>query len=188
MFSMHSEVHSVRRLSEADIEPLLAIRHEALVREPTAFSSSPASDRALDPEFLRNSLTSQAVLGAYQGDALVGMAGVYRRQTEKEGHKAVLWGMYVRPSHRGLGLGRALLAEAVRLARAMAGVSHLCLSVSDTATSAYRIYEAAGFRTWGVESASLLVGGTYVAVRHMVLDLRYPDSPERPALADRKRR
>jgi len=185
---VHNDVHSVRRLTAADIKSLLVIRREALVSEPAAFSSSPASDRALDPEFLRISLVSQAVFGAFRGDALVGMAGVYRHQTEKERHKAVLWGMYVRSSHRGVGLGRALLAEAVRLASSMAGVTHLCLSVSDTATSAYRIYEAAGFRTWGVESASLLVGGGYVAVRHMVLDLRHTGPRQDATTVNSKRR
>ena len=53
--------------------------------------------------------------------------------------------------------GQALLEEAVRFARSFPGVSHLHLEVSETATSALRLYEAAGFTTWGLEPASLCV-------------------------------
>jgi ribosomal protein S18 acetylase RimI-like enzyme len=153
----------IRLVQEADMEALLAIRREALTNDPAAFSASVASDL-------------HAVFGAFRGNDLVGMTGVYRHRTEKERHKAVVWGMYVRRTHRGAGLGRALLAEAVRFARSLAGVTHLHLSVSESARSAQNVYEAAGFAAWGIEPASLYVNGEFITVRHMVLDLRTPPS------------
>jgi GNAT superfamily N-acetyltransferase len=169
----------IRLVQEADMEALLAIRREALTNDPAAFSASVASDRALDPESVRALLAHpdlHAVFGAFRGNDLVGMTGVYRHRTEKERHKAVVWGMYVRRTHRGAGLGRALLAEAVRFARSLAGVTHLHLSVSESARSAQNVYEAAGFAAWGIEPASLYVNGEFITVRHMVLDLRTPPS------------
>jgi GNAT superfamily N-acetyltransferase len=164
----------IRRLHEADIEILLAIRREALTTDPAAFSASPATDVGLDPEFVLRSMAQpeiQAVFGAFHDGTLVGMTGVHRRKSEKERHKAVLWGMFVRPSHRGAGHGRALLSEAVRFARSLPGVTHLHLEVSETAGAAHHLYEAAGFATWGIEPASLIVDGASYAARHMVLEL-----------------
>jgi ribosomal protein S18 acetylase RimI-like enzyme len=164
----------IRRLHEADIESLLAIRREALNNDPETFSASPATDVGLDPDFVRRSLASpdtQATFGAFQDGTLVGMVGVYREEGEKEHHKAVLWGMFVSPSRRGAGLGRALIAEAVGFARSLPGVTHVHLEVSEIADAARRLYEAAGFQTWGIEPESLVVDGSPVAARHMVLEL-----------------
>jgi len=151
---------------------LIGVRREALSLDPAAFAASESSDRALDPDTLKHLLapaSPQAVFGAFDEDRLVGMAGVYRPEREKEHHKAVLWGMYVTPESRGGGLGRALLAEVIRYARSLAGVQQLQLSVSDSAQKARKMYEMAGFETWGVEAASLCIGGEYFTVRHMAL-------------------
>ena len=153
---------------------MLPLRREALVSDPFAFSSSPDTDVGLDPEFLRKAMrntAAQAMFGAFEEDTLVGMAGVYRQDKEKEAHKAGLWGMYVRPAHRGQGLGRGLLSAALEFARSLPGVTHLHLSVSETAPAALRLYESMGFVTWGTEPAALRVGERSVSIRHMVLAL-----------------
>jgi ribosomal protein S18 acetylase RimI-like enzyme len=154
------------------MQAMVLIRREALSQDPAAFAASESSDGALDPETLKLLLapsSPQAVFGAFDGDRLVGMAGVYRPGRGKEHHKAVLWGMYVTPESRRGGLGRALLAEVIRFARSLPGVQQLQLSVSDSARRARKMYEEAGFTTWGVEPASLCVGGEYITVRHMAL-------------------
>ena len=163
----------VRRLDPADLEDLVAIRREALITDPCAFSASPNSDLGLDREFIRSSMSetsTQAYFGAYDGQ-LVGMTGVFRYPKEKEAHKAGVWGMYVRPSHRGQGHGAALLAAAVDFARSLPGVTQLCLCVSETAGVAMGLYDRFGFVTWGREPAALKVDGVAVDVRHMVLEL-----------------
>jgi len=45
------------------------------------------------------------------------------------------------------------------------------LSVSDSAGAARRLYERMGFRSWGIEPASLLVNGRLVGMHHMVFRL-----------------
>ena len=164
----------IRRLEEPDIESLLPLRREALLSDPFAFSSSPETDVGLAPQFLRKAMrntAAQAMLGAFEDDSLVGMVGVYRQDKQKEAHKAGVWGMYVRPAHRGQGLGRALLSAAIEFASSLDGVTHLHLSVSETAPAALRLYESMGFVTWGTEPAALQVDGRSVAIRHMILVL-----------------
>jgi GNAT superfamily N-acetyltransferase len=164
----------IRRLDDSDLEQLLAIRREALDTDPTAFSASPESDVGLDPEFVRASLarrSSEAIFGAFRDSDLVGMTGVFRERNQKEEHKAVVWGMFVRPAERGHGFGGALLDSAIRFAESIKGVTHLHIAVSENASSALRLYEAAGFTAWGVEAASLIVDQVPVAVTHMVLEL-----------------
>ncbi len=162
-----------RRLDQADLDILVAIRREALTTDPRSFSASPKSDLGLDREFVQSSLaetSTQFYVGAFDGD-LVGMTGVYRFPKEKENHKAGVWGMYVKPTHRGRGFGAGLLEAAIDSARSMDGVTHLYLCVSETADSARRLYERFGFISWGLEPASLQVEGEPVDVRHMVLAL-----------------
>lgn len=161
----------IRRLGEGDIEAFVALRREALADSPRAFSASPESDVAQDPEFLRRMMARpevQVFLGAFDDGTLAGTAAVYRCESSKESHKAVLWGMYVRPGSRGRGRGAALLTAAVAHARSLAGVTHLHLSVADTAAAAQRLYERAGFVRWGTEPAALMVDGAPVDIHHMV--------------------
>jgi GNAT superfamily N-acetyltransferase len=51
-------------------------------------------------------------------------------------HKAVLWGMFVRPEHRGRGIGRRLLEGLLALARAVSGLEQIKLTVNPVQESA----------------------------------------------------
>lgn len=53
--------------------------------------------------------------------------------------------LFLRPAARGLGLGRALMAQVIEAARAN-GYRELCLDTLPTMVSAISLYEAAGFR------------------------------------------
>lgn len=163
----------VRRLGPQDAPLLMSLRREALEADPLAFAASIDDDVGLDPDFVRRSLSDadeQAVFGHFDGDALTGMVGVVRASKLKQRHTGMIWGMYVTAAARRRGVGRALLDAAVAQARRW-GLVQVQLGVSDTAVHARRLYEAAGFRSWGRQPRALHWQGRYVDEDHLVLGL-----------------
>jgi GNAT superfamily N-acetyltransferase len=160
----------IRQLIESDAAQFLELRREALVREPYAFGSSPGHDRFGSVEDVRHILADreQAVFGAFDTD-IVGALGVRRLMRPKLHHKAELWGMYVRESHRRSGLGRRLLESSIQFAREQKGVRQLHLTVTERAVAAAALYETLGFVLWGIEPAGLRIDGVDLAELHMVL-------------------
>jgi GNAT superfamily N-acetyltransferase len=164
----------VRRLAVEHTAALLVLRREALDTDPLAFAASVEDDRGLSPDLVRASLAdvqAQAVFGSFDADALIGMVGVARSNKLKQRHIGIVWGMFVSPPARGRGAGRALLDAAIRQARDW-GLERVELGVSDSAVTARRMYEAAGFRAWGRQPRALQWQGRFVDEDHMALDLR----------------
>jgi RimJ/RimL family protein N-acetyltransferase len=168
---------TVRKLGPEDAGTVAALRREALEAHPLAFSASVPEDPNLLSDFLRSALAPSdeaAIFGAFAEAALVGMVGVVRNNGQKERHKALIWGMYVRLPHRRTGGGERLLRAAIHQAQSWPGVHQVHLSVSEVAAEARRLYERNGFQEWGREPCALWWQGRYVAESHMVLDLRVP--------------
>lgn len=171
---MTGDVLEIRPLLPEEAAAFVALRREALETEPLAFAASPEDDRGLSEDFMRTSLSDPAeaaVLGAFEGERLLGIAGVGRYAKRKQRHRALVWGMYVSAAGRGRGLGRRLLTAAVERARAWPGIRQVHISVTDAAPQALRLYRRAGFREWGVEPRALEADGRAVDERHLVLDL-----------------
>ena len=80
--------------------------------------------------------------------------------------------MFVAPAHMSGGVGRALLDHCLDRARAIPGLEQIGLTVTATNPRAVRFYEAAGFRTFGLEERALKIDGAYYPKAHMVLHLR----------------
>ena len=164
----------VRRLEVEDAAALVSLRREALETDPLAFGASIEDDRGLDLDFVRRSLADtreQAVFGCFDGADLAGMVGVIRASKVKQRHAGVIWGMYVTPRARNQGAGRALLDAAVKQARGW-GLEQVELGVTEAAAAAKRMYEAAGFRSWGRQPRALHWQGRFVDEHHLTLDLR----------------
>jgi ribosomal protein S18 acetylase RimI-like enzyme len=164
--------YTVRRLGPPDADGLAALRREALQSAPLAFSSSPQDDRLRSPGFVREVLAAsdQAVFGAVAG-GVVGMVGISRDPHAKAAHRCDMWGLFVGAEHRRLGIGHALVAEAIGFARSLPGVTHLYVSATEAAPEAMALYDRFGLAVWGVDAASLCVDGRLVAEHHMVLAL-----------------
>ena len=77
------------------------------------------------------------VFGAFIAGELVGTVGFWRDDGAKTAHKAVLWGMYVRPQARKSGTGR-LLVDGVA-AHAATRVEQLHLAVVSENEAALRM-------------------------------------------------
>ena len=79
--------------------------------------------------------------------------------------------MFVAPSHRNLGLGRALLQAAIERARSLPGVRKVQLSVITSQPAARRLYSSMGSGSFGVEPGALHVDGDYFDEEYMYLAL-----------------
>ena len=163
----------IRRLAPADAPAYRALRLRALREHPEAFTSGYEEDvqQPLPVAEVRLSSALQSFWGAFQGRELYGMVGLERETRAKNRHKARVVAMYVAPEVAGQGVGRALLQSLLAHARAE-GLASLVLTVTEGNAQAQRLYEAAGFRSFGVEPDAIRVGGRPHAKNHMHLDLR----------------
>ena len=95
------------------------------------------------------------------------------------GCEARLSRVLVNPARRGEGLGRALVAGAVRAAFAIEGIQTLTLGVYAHNTPALRLYESLGFAEVGRAPATFDADGERWTGIEMVLRRpdRYPDDP-----------
>jgi len=165
-----------RVLTPADAAAYWTVRLEALETEQEAFGKDPEEFRALSVEDIAERLRQMGdgsfCMGALDGEALVGIATFIRETRVKERHKAHIYGVYVNASHRGRGLGRALMQNVLELARPQAGLDHILLAVATTNMAAFELYRSLGFETWGTEPHALRVGDKFVDEHHMVLRFR----------------
>jgi ribosomal protein S18 acetylase RimI-like enzyme len=140
---------NLRRLAPDDAALYRDIRLDGLAESPDAFSSTleAEEDRPLDAFAER--LADSYVVGAFSGSHLAGVAGFYVQAGPKHAHKGMLWGMYVRPEYRGLGVGQMLVEAIIDHARERVELLQLFV-VSDN-LPARRLYEGLGFVEYGVE-------------------------------------
>ena len=162
----------IRRLDAHDAPEYQALRMRALWEFPEAFTSSWQEDEQQPIAVWEARLEGEHTMfwGAFEGSALCGMVGLERERRVKNRHKGVVVGMYVSQEWFGTGMGRALLDALLDHARG-AGVELLVLTVTEGNTVATNFYEAAGFRSFGIEPKAIKVDERYFGKNHMYLDL-----------------
>jgi RimJ/RimL family protein N-acetyltransferase len=159
----------IRRLASADAAAYRELRLTALRDSPEAFGSTFERESTQPLAWFRDRLGKGPVFGAFRSSELAGTAGFVRREGEKEKHKGLLWGMYVRPDARNAGIGRQLIEAVIDYARHH--VELVQLSVVSDNERARRLYACLGFVEYGVEKNSLKQCGHYYDEILMALDL-----------------
>ncbi|MGE0426123.1 MAG: N-acetyltransferase family protein, partial [Reyranellaceae bacterium] len=167
-----AHVIQIRSLTPTDARLDRGIRLEALQAAPEAFGSTYELERTYTAEQFADLLSRSDVFGAFRGADLLGMAGYRTQAGPKHAHKGLLWGMYVRATARGLGVGNRLV-EAV-LAHARARVELVQLSVVSDNETAQRLYRSCGFVEYGHEVHSLKFNGRYYDEKLMAVALERP--------------
>ena len=164
---------SIRRLELADSPAYREIRLTSLAEFPASFGSSFEEESRRDDAEFEQSIDSSArtafVLGAFDGDLLVGICRFQQEGRGKTRHRGGLQSMYVRPACAGRGIGRLLVGQAVAEAFADPAILLITLGVVADNATANRLYQNLGFEEYGLLPNYLLVNGTFHTMRFMAL-------------------
>lgn len=155
----------IRKLPEDGWRGYRALRLEALKAEPAAFGSSYEEEAALPESEWRRRMST--ALFAMDGGVPVGMASYVVGTRVKTKHVAHIYGVYVKPEHRGMGIGGALLRAALGKIKEGAGVVKVQLSVNPDMVPAVKMYEREGFVVQMRAEKELLVDGRYFDLLYM---------------------
>lgn len=163
-----------------------ALRDEALLRAPEAFTSDYASTAQRPAQAYVARLSAPAAegffLGAWGADgSLLGSVGCEREARAQQRHMATVVAMMVAPQAQRRGIGRQLLQACVARAEGIAGLEQLVLTVTAGNAHAVRLYERAGFRPYGLLPRAIVVAGQGHDKLHMLR--LFPSSPLWHALA-----
>jgi RimJ/RimL family protein N-acetyltransferase len=163
----------IRPLHAADAIAFKELRLQAISDSPSAVwptHDEEAKRTIADVQARIERTAMQVVFGAFIDMQLVGIAGLRREPLEQVSHKALLWGVFIRPDRRRAGLARQLLSATLAYARATGVLQvHLCVNADNLPARA--LYQSLGFETYGLEPRAVRVGGTYFDEEHMVLRL-----------------
>ncbi|WP_255608369.1 GNAT family N-acetyltransferase [Methylosinus sp. Sm6] len=166
----------IRRLGRADAVSFHALRLEGFRLHEREFRFAPEDEAGLSLEDVAARLARDAVFGACDGDALVGVAGLAFSGGAKTRHKALLWGMYLRAAYRGAGVADRLMSALMDEARGRAEM--VTLTVIHGNARATRFYERWGFVAYGVEPRAVRTsGGDYLDEAMMALRLDANPTP-----------
>ncbi len=165
----------IRRLTPADATAFHQLRLTGLQEAPVAFGASFEEEQALPLAEIETRLQLHAdrgAFGVFVDDALVGAAGLGRERHAKLAHKGMIWGVYVAPSARGTGAGRALLQGVIDFAITVPSLRQLNLVVYVGNAGAIKLYESLGFVRFGLEVDAIIVDGVAYDDLHMGLKLQ----------------
>lgn len=153
---------SVCALTPADTEAYRFVRLSALREQPPAFGSLPEDEPNLSDTAVRlEESDDRCFFGAFQNEQLVGIIRISRYSAPNEKHRAYLAGLYVLPSFRCHGCGKALIHEALSWAANATGIKRVNLTVVTQQEAAIRLYQSFGFRTYGTEPETFSRGGQF---------------------------
>jgi ribosomal protein S18 acetylase RimI-like enzyme len=165
---------TIVRLRGIDAEEYRELRLEGLLQNPDAFGASWNDEVNQSIEQFAQRIENGAIFGArLKTDAtLIGTAGIRVPTGDKLKHKAALWGVYVQPRTRELGVGSSLLAHALDYASSL--VEEVTLIVGCENRPALTMYRRAGFEQYGLEKRALKLGDAYVD--EMLMSLHFANT------------
>lgn len=162
----------IRVLTADDLQAYRSLWLHGLSADPSAFLLTAAEAVAIPDSALVAKLSAGEVIGAFEGETLVGFVALRRGGPERLRHMVDIGPLYTHPTARRRGLARALLDAAVEAALEM-GVLQLELCVDTQNLGAQALYRACGFQQIGLRPRSVIVNG---APRDDVLMLRQLDA------------
>ena len=151
---------SLRRLGPEDWRAVRAVRLAGLREAPGNFFASMEQAQALPDRYWADLLAQEttALFGAFAGEDLVGLTGIFTDRDDPSGRTALLGMTYLAPAHRGSGVGHRFFAERLSWARER-GFARVIVSRRASNEPSRRAIERAGFERTGARRHGWPDGG-----------------------------
>lgn len=152
----------IRRLGPSDASVFQTLRLQALRECPSAFASSYEEECTTPIAVVSERMAPAAdrgIFGVFSQSELIGSIGFGREGLRKLAHKGFIWGMYVVPAFRNQRVGRQLVSHVLEFAESIQGMRQVLLRVNAANSAAIALYEAMGFKAFGVERGAMLIDG-----------------------------
>lgn len=175
---------SIFALDEGRIPVYKALRARALRDHPDAFMETPEAFEARSVESIAARMRESAAIGGFTlvaelpGRGLVGTASVGIGFTPKDAHRGLVWGVYVAPEARGMGVGQRIMQELIERASRNPSLRNLHLAVVRSNDRALQLYESLGFTQYGLDVDALYVNGEFLSEILMSMNLRSADNED----------
>jgi ribosomal protein S18 acetylase RimI-like enzyme len=169
----------ISSLDSARIQHYKALRLRALREHPDAFMETPEAFEARSVESIAERMRQSTEQGGFTlvaeipGRGLVGTASLAVGSTPKDAHRGLIWGVYVAPQTRGIGIGQRLMREIIERASRSPSLRNLHLAVVRSNAGALRLYQSLGFTQYGLDIDALCVNGEFLSEVLMSIDLRF---------------
>ncbi|MDX9691217.1 MAG: GNAT family N-acetyltransferase [Acholeplasmataceae bacterium] len=159
----------IRKLSAYDAPIYQKIRLKALLENPESYSSSYEEEQSRPIEYIEERLSQIAVstFGAFIEDMLVGIVTFVKETRIKTRHTGDLYAMYVDSRYRRQKIGTALVNHILSIAKENQVTEKIRLAVTVTNTSALKLYETLGFKTYCHETKSVKINDVYYGTYYM---------------------
>ena len=154
----------IRKLAPADAPTYFALRLNSLLDSPGASWASYDEEKQLPLEAIEDRLASgvaQGSCGAFAGVELVGIASLKHENAAKIQHRANIWGVYVAPAARKLGVATRLINAIVEHALRADVLTQLTLVVNSGNVVAAALYAKLGFTVTGIDRRATRINGEY---------------------------
>ena len=161
----------VRQLGAADAEAFSELRKVLTADNPVPMGLTMEEELSRTIQSFRDQLAApapNAAFGMFVDGQLRACSAVAWTRFPSSRHKAQLWGCFVHPSFRKIGLGRRIVERALQHARDE-GVRRVNLTVYLPNESAVGLYDSLGFVPSGVELEAVYLNDHFHDGQNMTL-------------------
>lgn len=148
---------NTKRLTVMDCEQYVQLRVEGFTHQTREFRFSPQDERGLKKDDIINRIKHEFIIGVFDQAELIAIGGVTPYSGSKLNHRALLWGMYVKPDYRGLGLSNKIVESLLSESKERA-IEQVLLTVVSENKTAINLYEKWGFTPYAIDRLAVKVG------------------------------
>jgi ribosomal protein S18 acetylase RimI-like enzyme len=157
----------LRKLNKDDLALYRALRMEAVTSDSRTLITTPEEEANKTDDDLLKTLNGQYVLGAFDGEMVLGMATLERHEGERRRHVAEVQWVFVCSNHRRRGIAKTLM-EAIEVHAKSVGIECIELHVVSDNVSAVGMYWLLGYEEFGTLPKAVKIEQSYWDGLYMV--------------------